>query len=203
MRKLFLLPLFLMLYSCSNDSSNEPQNNNNTKLILNVLNSNQPVENVEISIFESEADLLNNNNIIQTQITNTTGDVTFENLETRVYFWKISTSCYLNNGSNNSQNALLNNNSNTFDIDVTDNRKGTINIINNTNNIYYYTVYTSGTIPNGNTPYPGQINANSSQTFNDISIGDFVYNFTPLNTGFAVMESFTLNCGATYDIILN
>lgn len=210
--------LFILLTSCSSDDNSQnpiinPINNNNNnntannkQLKLTFTDNNMNLYGLNISLFESESDFLNNI-VLETKVTDSNGSVTFENLGTNKYYWKVETSCIDNLSQNNSINNLSNQLT-EFNISADNNRSGSIELINNTS---YNFVFTANI--NSNPPVYGDIFStngsilpNTSNLYLNIADCVIVFNFTKFN-GSTVVDQFQIisqvNCGQQTTINLN
>jgi len=124
----FILPIIFILFSCTTDSVQEPEN---TQLELTIKDENDmPLENVVVKLFATEDDLFNDENIVQTLNTNANGKVLFNELQSIKYYWRTNIECYSVNLIDNSTNALTSNTLNQFTLNLAENFIGDITVQN-------------------------------------------------------------------------
>lgn len=124
----FILPIIFILFSCTTDSVQTPEN---TQLELTIKDvNNTPLENVEVKLYTSEEDMNIGMNFIQTLNTNANGKVLFDNLQPIKYYWRTSSDCYSINLIDNSINPLTSNILNQFTIDLADHFMSDITVQN-------------------------------------------------------------------------
>ena len=202
---IFYFSLFLttIITSCSSDQEVIIQNNKQLKLSFN--SNGQNLKDLNVSIFESENDFLNNQ-VLESRVTDINGSVLFENLGQNKYYWKVETSCIDNLSLNNTVNNLSNELT-EFNILVENNRTGTIIINNNSSYEYQYSVINTLSNPvYGNVFPPGIIESNSNLNYSNIAIGQLHLYFIK-HDGFNQIDTFirsvNLNCGETTTINLD
>jgi len=191
----FILPLILILFSCSNDSV---QTTENTKLELTVKDENNiPVDNVQVKLYASQADCNSDSNILQTLTTDVNGKVTFENLQSITYYWNTVNACY-DYSAGNTISPITSNTLNQLSTNITSSFTGGISIQNN--NVYDYSVTYTG-------PQNGTItvNTNDYNILYYLPIGNYLLEMTPINspTPTTSQVNLTVNCGLETGFIIN
>lgn len=190
----FILPLIFILFSCTTDSVQTPEN---TQLELTIKDENNiPLENSEVKLYVSEDDMNNGANVIQTLTTDVNGKVKFQNLQAIKYFWTTSKQCYANT-SNNSTNPIINNTLNTFSTLQESNFVGRIGIINNSS--YEYNVTLAGSNSVVYNMQPGGL----SILLVDQYTGTYNYSYTQVGGSTTTASTFVLDCGETEYIVIN
>ena len=202
---IFYFSLFLttIITSCSSDQEVIIQNNKQLKLSFN--SNGQNLKDLNVSIFESENDFLNNQ-VLESRVTDINGSVLFENLGQNKYYWKVETSCIDNLSLNNTVDNLSNELT-EFDISVENNRTGTVIINNNSSYEYVYAVNTYYSSPVYGNVFPaGIIESNSNLNYSNIAIGQLYIQFSKYDGGIEIetsVRSVNVNCGETTIIDLD
>lgn len=196
--------LFTLLTSCSSEDNPSTPVVNDKQLKLTFNDNTQNLNGLSISLFESESDFLNNV-VLETQDTDSNGSVIFENLGSNKYYWKVETSCIDNLSQNNSINNLSNQLT-EFNITADNNRKGTIIINNNSSFICSYTTntYYNSPVYGEDFSLGGYIAPYSSETFNNVAIGNIAFYFIKQDGSDTVyIFDEMIMCGQTTTIDLN
>lgn len=196
--------LIILLTACSSEDNTNTPVVNDKQLKLTFNDNTQNLNGLSISLFESESDFLNNV-VLETQDTDSNGSVTFENLGSNKYYWKVETSCIDNLSQNNSINNLSNQLT-VFNITADNNRTGTITINNNSSYTYSYIANINSNSPVYGENFPLAMNMlpNSSETFFNIAVGSVVFQFIKQdgsNTTYQFNEE--IMCEQTTTIDLN
>jgi hypothetical protein len=193
----FILPLIFILFSCTTDSVQTPEN---TQLELTIKDeNNSPVENSEVKLYASQDDMNNGVNIVQTLTTDVNGKVTFQDLQAIKYFWGISKQCYAD-AENNSIDPIISNTLNTFSTSQPTNNVGYISILNNTVNEYSFTI--NGPSPSTTDAFNIMPNTPTLLLY-EWEIGTYSYSYTQVGSSTITTSSFVLDCGETKYIVIN
>lgn len=198
--------LITLLTSCSSEDNPSTLVVNDKQLELTFSDNTQNLNGLNISLFENESDYLNNI-VLETQITDSNGSVTFENLGSNKYYWQVETTCIDNLSQNNSINNLSNQLT-EFNVTVDNNRTGTLVINNNSSYNYSYTANINSNPPvyGDNLPSDNFFSPNTTQTYTNIADCEIVFSFVKYN-GSTIVDQFQMNsqvsCGQTTTINLN
>lgn len=188
----FILPLIFILFSCTTDSVQTPEN---TQLEITVLDDNDaPIDDSEVKLFSSQEDFDNDTNAIQTLNTNANGKVIFDNLQAIPYFVKITKSCYLNGFINTNQ--ITNNILNQYSVNVVNNFNGDITIENNT--VYECSFTLTGPTNNSYNILPGE-----QVILEDWVSGDYTYEYILIGGSATDISTFNLECGGFANVSIN
>ena len=192
----FILPVIFIIFSCSNDSDDRVQS---TQLELTVLNEvDVALEGVEVKLYSSEVDYNNNNNEVETLLTDVNGKVVFDNLQSITYYWRTNFSCHSENNNYNSIIPITNNTLNQFSCNINSTFIGDLNIENNS--LYSYNVQYTGPESGSLILAPG-----SSYTISDITSGVYTFTFESIGSPFPVslQQTITIECGNTAFLTIN
>lgn len=190
----FILPLILILFSCTTDSV---QTIENTQLEITIKDENNtPVQNSEVKLYVSQDDMNNSTNVIQTLTTDVNGKVTFQNLQAIKYFWTITGQCHTDT-EDNSINPITANSLNTFSTLQASNFIGNISIVNNSS------FQCSFTISNGADTYIYDMYPGDQSFLNETISGTYTYSYTQVGGSTTTTSSFVLDCSETENIVIN
>lgn len=193
----FILPLIFILFSCTTESVQTPEN---TQLELTIKDENNiPVGNSEVKLYASESDMNNGTNVVQTLTTDVNGKVTFQNLLAIKYFWTIIGQCH-SDTQDNSINPITSNTLNTFSTQQSTNNVGYISILNNS--AYEYSLTING--PSASTTETLNIMPNTPTLLLDSwETGAYTYSYTQVGGSTTTTGSFMLDCDETENIVIN
>lgn len=190
-----ILPIILILFSCTNDSVQTPEN---TQLEITVLDEdNLPIENSEVKLFLNQQDSDNNTNIIQTLTSDANGKVTFNNLQSISYFVKANKTCYLNGILNTI--PLTNNTLNQYSVNAIDNFIGNIRVVNNSADEYIFSI-TSGSTSTTST---FNLQSDDQLTLGNWVAENYTYSYTQVGGTATTTSSLAVECGGTSNIVIN
>ena len=141
-----LIFILISISSCSKDDSlTNYETSQNTSMKLSIIdNHGNNVAGAKVSIYQSHSDWEHRTNQIgKTQVTNSQGNVVFDNLSPIKYFWFIEKGCKNNyNGPVTSQNPISEGHQNIIN-NIIISSSGTIKLDNYSNNPY--NIYINGT----------------------------------------------------------
>lgn len=190
MKKIISIALALVvLMACKKDVV-EPTVESTSLKITVLDDTGNKISNASVKLFETENDYLSETNqVSNTMTTNSSGEVLFDNLSNKKYYWHIEKDCLNNvNTSYTSASVLQLNKVNTINTIVKEN--GDLEIVNTTSDTYKVYI---------NNEELGDISGNSTEYLYYIDNGTYSiqiiqqdgYILTPTN----VTSTFNISCG--------
>ena len=190
MKKIISIALALVvLMACKKDVV-EPTVESTSLKITVLDDTGNKISNASVKLFETENDYLSETNqVSNTMTTNSSGEVLFDNLSNKKYYWHIEKDCLNNvNTAYTSASVLQLNKANTINTIVKEN--GDLEIVNTTSDTYKVYI---------NNEELGDISGNSTEYLYYIDNGTYSiqiiqqdgYILTPTN----VTSTFNISCG--------